>query len=70
MVQLVSLKLKTEGEKATVTFLESLGCSDVGKAMRTIRKLLRGDISLKIEASEKDKDWLKQPWGKGLRACK
>ena len=36
MVQLLSLKLESEGEEATVTFLESLGCSDVRKVMRTI----------------------------------
>ena len=33
IMQLLSVKLETEGEAATVTFLESLGCSDVGKVM-------------------------------------
>ena len=33
MVQLLTLKLETEGEEATVAFLETLGCSDVGKVM-------------------------------------
>jgi hypothetical protein len=33
MVQLLSLKLETEGEEATADFL---GCSDVGKVIRTI----------------------------------
>jgi hypothetical protein len=33
MVQLLSVKLETEGEAATIGFLESLGCSDVGKVM-------------------------------------
>jgi hypothetical protein len=36
MVQLLSLKLETEGEAATADFLETLGCSDVGKVMKTI----------------------------------
>jgi len=31
-----TFKLETEGEAATADFLESLGCSDVGKVMRTI----------------------------------
>ena len=34
IMQLLSLKLETEGEEATVTFLESLGCSDVDKVMQ------------------------------------
>ena len=29
MVQLLALKLETEGEEATADFLETLGCSDV-----------------------------------------
>ena len=33
IVQLLMLKLETEGEAATVDFLETLGCSDVGKVM-------------------------------------
>jgi hypothetical protein len=36
MVQLLSVKLETEGESATADFLESLGCSDVGKVMKAI----------------------------------
>jgi hypothetical protein len=36
IVELLSLKLEGEGEAATIEFLESLGCSDVGKVMRTI----------------------------------
>jgi hypothetical protein len=33
MVQLLSLKLETEGEAATIEFLEILGCSDVEKVL-------------------------------------
>ena len=36
MMQLLRLKLQTEGEAATITFLESLGCSDVGKVMKAV----------------------------------
>jgi hypothetical protein len=36
MVQLLSVKLETEGEEATAEFLETLGCSDVGKVMKAI----------------------------------
>jgi hypothetical protein len=36
MMQLLSVKLETEGEEATADFLETLGCSDVGKVMKTI----------------------------------
>jgi hypothetical protein len=31
-----ALKLETEGEEATVAFLESLGCSDDGKVMEKL----------------------------------
>jgi hypothetical protein len=31
LVQLLSLKLQTEGEQATVDFLKTLGCFDVDK---------------------------------------
>jgi len=33
MVQLLSIKLQTEGESATADFLESLGCSDVERVL-------------------------------------
>ena len=33
MVQLLSVKLETEGEAATIDFLESLGCSDVERVL-------------------------------------
>jgi hypothetical protein len=36
MMQLLSVKLETEGEEATNSFIESVGCSDVGKVMKTI----------------------------------
>jgi hypothetical protein len=36
MVQLLSSKLETQGEAATIDFLEALGCSDVGKVLRTL----------------------------------
>jgi hypothetical protein len=36
MVQLLSLKLETEGEEAAVAFLESLGCSDIEKVLQAI----------------------------------
>jgi hypothetical protein len=36
MMQQLSLKVETEGEKATATFLESLGCSDVEGVLRQI----------------------------------
>ena len=36
MMQLLRLKLQTEGEAATITFLESLGCSDVGKVLNQL----------------------------------
>jgi hypothetical protein len=36
IVQLLSLKLQTEGEEATINFLESLGCSDIGKVMKMV----------------------------------
>jgi hypothetical protein len=36
MVELLSLKLETEGEGGTIDFLETLGCSDVERVMRTI----------------------------------
>jgi hypothetical protein len=39
MVQLLSLKLETEGEEATVSFLESLGCSDLEKVLQQITSL-------------------------------
>ena len=34
MVQLLSVKLQTEGEEATVDFLETLGCSDIERVLR------------------------------------
>jgi hypothetical protein len=37
MVQLLSVKLETEGEEATVMFLESLGCSDVERVLQQMR---------------------------------
>jgi hypothetical protein len=37
IMQLLFLKHETEGESATICFLESLGCSDVGKVMKAIR---------------------------------
>jgi hypothetical protein len=37
MVQLLSLKLETEGEEATVTFLESLGCSDIERVLLQVK---------------------------------
>ena len=37
MVQLLSVKLETEGEEATVSFLESLGCSDVERVLQQMR---------------------------------
>jgi hypothetical protein len=39
MVQLLSLKLETEVEEATALFLQTLGCSDVGKVMKAIASL-------------------------------
>ena len=36
MRQLLTVKLETEGEQAVADFLESLGCSDVMKVMKTI----------------------------------
>jgi hypothetical protein len=33
LVQVLSVKLETEGEEATSDFLETLGCSDVAKVM-------------------------------------
>jgi hypothetical protein len=37
MMQLLSLKLETEGEEATATFLESRGCSDVEGVLQQIK---------------------------------
>jgi hypothetical protein len=37
MVQLLSLKLETKGEEATISFLESLGCSDVEAILQQMR---------------------------------
>jgi hypothetical protein len=37
MVQLLSLKLETEGEEATAEFLETLGCSDVERVLQQMR---------------------------------
>jgi hypothetical protein len=37
MVQLLSLKLETEGEAATAEFLETLGCSDVEKVLLLLK---------------------------------
>jgi hypothetical protein len=39
MVQLLSVKLETEGEGATTDFLESLGCPDVGTVLKAIARL-------------------------------
>jgi hypothetical protein len=36
MMQLLYVKLQTEGEAATIDFLETLGCSDAGKVMKAI----------------------------------
>jgi hypothetical protein len=37
MVQLLSLKLETEGEQATADFLETLGCSDVERVLQQMK---------------------------------
>jgi hypothetical protein len=36
MVQLLTLKLETEGEAATAEFLESLGCSDIKAVLQEL----------------------------------
>ena len=36
IVQLISLKLRTEGEEAAILFLETLRCSDIQKVLRAI----------------------------------
>ena len=36
IMQLLQIKWQTEGKEATIDFLESLGCSDVGKVMKAI----------------------------------
>jgi hypothetical protein len=37
MMQLLSLKLETEGEEASADFLETLGCSDVERVLQQMR---------------------------------
>ena len=36
MMQLLSVKLETEGEDMTIAFVESLGCDDVPKVLEEI----------------------------------
>jgi len=37
MMQLLSVKLETEGEQATAAFLETLGCPDVERVLQQMR---------------------------------
>ena len=37
LLQFLSVKLETEGEEATISFLESLGCSDIERVLLQVK---------------------------------